>query len=458
VKPAHVPLGALFFEADGEGFFFFPLSDRFGSQDSNYHWHCVANELMNQSNDRQLAQYDLQLSSVITDDFIGFGSMESTSQEMEAIKANAIVLIGPEPISDEKTLQGHQLEIGGAFFNCRRQTVGISESIYSKMICVFVLQMPWKIPKGFRVGVNFLQRMQSYAISGSNIMLALKSFSRGFSANLRHHSTSSTDEIVLSARSIDDIWMWRMVLLLTLHDIRWITMSIRIPILFYRRPGETLVMQALRQAQSAQYVLYGDACTTHHGLGGYLEHVGWFQFELTELTSYINCDGVQQPVDINVLEFIAAILSLVLLIQDLRKRNLPTHGVHIHIFSDNTSCLSWMRQHRADHQLHLFLLHVFSFIQVCYGVVVTVGHIPGVINIYADAASRQFDCLHGKEIRAQLTNQLPLLRVPIPFMRDIVLAATQPCGSTWQSALDALTALDGGIGSDLPSPATSTHF
>ncbi len=37
-------------------------------------------------------------------------------------------------------------------------------------------------------------------------------------------------------------------------------------------------------------------------------------------------------------------------------------------------------------------------------------------------------------------------------------AAAQPCGSTWQSALDALTALDdhGGIGSDFPSPADLT--
>ena len=101
---------------------------------------------------------------------------------------------------------------------------------------------------------------------------------------------------------------------------------------------------------------------------------------------------------------------------------------------------------------------MFSFIQVCYGVVVTVGHIPGVINIYADAASRQFDCLYGKEIRAQLMNQLPLLHVPTSFMRDIVRAATQQCSSTWQSALDALTALEQGIGSDLQNPATSTHF
>ena len=215
-------------------------------------------------------------------------------------------------------------------------------------------------------------------------------------------------------------------------------------------------MQALRQANTADFILYGDACTSANGLGVYAKDIGWSQYRFTELESYINIDGIQQPIDINVLEFIAAILALVMLVQELQNRNVATHGLHIHIFSDNTSCLSWMRRHRADHPLHMFLLHMFSFVQVRFGVIVTVGHIPGVINIYADAASRFFDCSIGKEIRTQLQNQLPLFPVPMSFMRDIVKAATQQCPSTWQLALDALMALDNVTGLHSADSARST--
>ena len=457
ILPAHVPLCALYFkDENGEEFFFCPLSNRFGSQDSNYQWHAVATELENQSNDRQLGAYGTELTTFIIDDFVVAGSQESLSLEIAAITADAIERIGPSPISEEKTLLDHRIEISGNFFNCRSRTVGISESIFSKMVCVFILQLPWEIPNNFRVEVEFLQRMQSYALSGANIMLALKSFSRGFSANLRQHSSPPTETVALSERSIVDIWIWRIVLLLTLHDVRWITVSLDIPILFQRQPGETLVMQALRQAKSAHYVLYGDACTNSNGLGVYAKDVGWSKYQLTELDSYISADGVQQPVDINVLEFIAAILSLVMLVEHLQRRGVSTHGLHIHVFSDNTSCLSWMRRHRADHPLHMFLLHMFSFIQVRFGLIVTVGHIPGVINIYADAASRDFECSDGKEIRSQLQNQLPLFPVPISFMRDIVKAATQPCSSTWQLALDALMVLDNATGLPSADPARST--
>ncbi len=446
ITPEHVPLCALYFEVDGEKFYFFPLSCRFGSQDSNYQWQCVAIETINQSNDRQIALFQRSHSTVITDDFVVFGTPESTTQEMEAIKVDAIARMGPEPISDEKTLQGPQIEIKGIFFDCPARTISISESMFSKMLCVFMLQLPWEIPVDFQVDIEFLQRMQSYAISGADIMLALKSFSRGFSANLREHPSSSTGRVALTRRSISDIWMWRIVLTLTIHDVRWITIPIEIPILFRRLPTETLAMFALRQAQKAQYVIYGDACTTNHGLGTYMEHIGYSLYEFTELTEYIDVDGTYQPIDINVLEFIAAILSLVLLIRELTRKGVSLRGCHVHIWSDNTSCLSWMRKHRADHPLHLFLLHMFSFIQVRFGVIVTTGHIPGVINIYADAASRAFQCQNGNLIRDQLSHQLPLLPVPTSFMRDIVKAAKQQSDEVWKSALDALMALDKGTG------------
>ena len=47
--------------------------------------------------------------------------------------------------------------------------------------------------------------------------------------------------------------------------------------------------------------------------------------------------------------------------------------------------------HRVEHPLHLFLCQVLSLLRVMFNITLTVGHIPGVKNVVADAAIRQFD-------------------------------------------------------------------
>ncbi len=54
-----------------------------------------------------------------------------------------------------------------------------------------------------------------------------------------------------------------------------------------------------------------------------------------------------------------------------------------------------MMMNRSHHPLHLYLLQVVTFLKVTYNVTVTMGHVPGVVNIYADAASRQFKLPNG---------------------------------------------------------------
>jgi hypothetical protein len=61
-----------------------------------------------------------------------------------------------------------------------------------------------------------------------------------------------------------------------------------------------------------------------------------------------------------------------------------------------------MTKHRAAHPLHLFLLQVFSHLQLIAGILVTISHLPGKVNIYADATSRSFLVPNGPEIRAFL--------------------------------------------------------
>ena len=69
-------------------------------------------------------------------------------------------------------------------------------------------------------------------------------------------------------------------------------------------------------------------------------------------------------VDINILEFIAVIFGLCAAILVLESTSLHTSDkhTHVHVWTDNRSCQSWMLKHRSDHPLHAFLLQLYVFL------------------------------------------------------------------------------------------------
>ena len=110
-----------------------------------------------------------------------------------------------------------------------------------------------------------------------------------------------------------------------------------------------------------------------------------------------------------------------------------------------------MMTHRAHHPIHLYLLQVLAFIKVTFNVTVTAGHVPGVVNVYADAASRHFHLDSGQGSR--LGREIPW---PVDLMKDISRVAMRRCSTTSTRTQDALTALDGVRGwsmqQRMPSP------
>ena len=121
---------------------------------------------------------------------------------------------------------------------------------------------------------------------------------------------------------------------------------------------------------------------------------------MSQITTFVNNIGSVTPLDINVIEFTAAVILTAALLSHIRANGMAC--THIHIWTDNTACRSWMAKHRAAHPLHLFLLQVFSHLQLITGILVTIGHLPGKVNIYADATSRSFLVPNGPAIRAFL--------------------------------------------------------
>ena len=92
----------------------------------------------------------------------------------------------------------------------------------------------------------------------------------------------------------------------------------------------------------------------------------------------------------------------------------------------------------------LYLLQVVTFLKVTYNVTVTMGHVPGVVNAYADAASRQFLLPNGQgpAIRAEM-QKLPRIPWPTGLLYDINRTAMSRSSPTSSQVHAALTALDG---------------
>ena len=200
----------------------------------------------------------------------------------------------------------------------------------------------------------------------ANLIPPLLPFSRGIANKLRgyHHLSPM---ILLSSRTISDIWMWRATFHSAISDAHWLSIPVTQPLLFRYLDGESDTDRSLRQSTAVKFQLYADVCTSNnHGLGGYLPSIGWFSTNAVALSTYI-VHGDTVDVDINVLEFIAAILTLTVFIQYCILNKLSMHHMHVQLWTDNTSCKSWLTTHRSEHPLHCFLLQAFGLLQTSLG-------------------------------------------------------------------------------------------
>jgi hypothetical protein len=75
--------------------------------------------------------------------------------------------------------------------------------------------------------------------------------------------------------------------------------------------NEDAIGRMHRQAASADVVVYVDACTQHgNGMGFYIPGMGCNNFNAPELLQFVGYDGNVAEADINLLEFVAAMIAL----------------------------------------------------------------------------------------------------------------------------------------------------
>ena len=444
---ADVALTTIVFRVFDTDYAMLPLTNRFGSQDSNYQWNVVPLEIIERSHLRSHTAYGCQLTSVYTDDFLGIGNLSYVTSEIASITSDCCSVIASNAISQNKNLVGQIINLLGFRLDLIHNRIGITEKHFIRMFYILFVQFPLNLGHRDPINIRLIQRLGSYMIRLANCIPPLLSFSRSLHNNLSHVSSVAqllaTTNIPLSRRSITDIWVWRIFLILCLHDTRHLSVPISILPLLRLLPTELdpsdlhHSTRCARQAAAADYVIYGDACTTHNGIGFYIPNIGWGSSGIPSLTHYFNCKLALKPVDINVLEFIASLYSLISLLTYLCASTISTTDLHIHIFTDNTACKSWITKHASTHHLHSFLLQVLSFLQFHYGNIITVGHIPGLQNIFADAASRNFNVMNALRIKTFLSqfHQFPTCPPLFDNIYNVAMTPSWPIFALTQKAL-----------------------
>ena len=439
IRPADVTLLALYFTHEGKDMVFFPLTNQFGCQDSNYQWQPVIDYILHHSILRDQSSFNCSHTAAFVDDIMSFGSLPHLSAKATNITADASI-VGAHAIKASKTLLQQDIALVGYQLNCILGTIGLTEKIFCRLLNQLFNVIPTNINVGDCIPLHTLQTLASYALRCSQVIPLLKPFSRGFSFNTRGflHPNAS---VPLNTRTIADIWMWRTVLFLSTTNPQILRIPTTYPLLLRLLPGETDDTRAHRQASHATVVGYADACTTNAGLGGFIPDIGWFTSAIPSLLTYTQLDGTIVPTDINILEFLAAIITAFFAILSLPAYPSQSSTRHVHIWTDNTSCRSWLTKYSAIHPLHCCLLQVYAFLQVKYDCLITTGKIPGKVNTFADAASRAFNCPNGPELKRQLSYLQQLPSLPI-FLEHMVSVAQQPFKIISSQLVASLTALD----------------
>jgi hypothetical protein len=440
------------FHLDGRDHVALPVVRTFGIQASNYEFGAVTEFLKARSLARLSAVSPKPLSTFATDDAIIVGPVPIVHEEMSCVAADFVQVCGTGSHAVEKDLEGSAIPIIGYHFDlrCAPGMASLTEKAMARLLCLFWDIVPRDVRAGQPVSNLLLQRLGSYAIRYSHCVIALLPFSRGFSSTL--FRPQSEQMACWSLRAIHDLWMWRVVLLCAVGNTTWLRVPVTYPLLLRRlSPMETDPERAARQAAAADYVIHGDArMAGNRGAGMIATSASgtplvWMQMLLHEFTHYMSASGVLDEMNINVMEFAQAAVSVLAFISWARQEGVELTGRHIHVFTDNSSAHSYIRRNRASHPFHLVLLQVMALVMAQHGILLTIGHIAGCRNVIADAISREFDVPDGEAIRLALL-PVPRLKLAAQALHFLNEVARTPFLMPLPTVRLSLTVLDTVIG------------
>ena len=403
-----------------------PLVDPFGLQDSNAHAKCATAAMHAINAAEHIGRWGVVLQTTYVDDTIAFGPTEELTGFVKPLIIDTSTrTLGPNGTNMKKTKIADILNALGFRYDCIAETIGLTPTWFEKLVCVVFEELPPRPVAGQQIRLRQLQRTASYMLRSARIITALRPFSRGIYRNISGVMDSDHALVRLTADSVIDILAFRATLQDCWQDTRCLWVPMTTPPLTTRGEGETNEELWHRQATAAYDIVHVDACTDRVDTTSNEWGAGWVTttqshpsptaygtYSIPRLFPFNSSSAIPHSDTINIYEFIAALIALTEITIRGPPVSLGDGQWHVHIWTDNTSCLSWMTSHKSQHPLIVHLLRTHSAIQVRHNLLLTMGHIPGVQNTLADAASRGFQTPTGSQSLAALSHLTPQTRLP----------------------------------------------
>ena len=436
-----------------------PLVGQFGAQEFNYMATAMSAYIYSEQRNDDIRQYGGPVELCFSDDTGGFLPEALYPAHDQRFTARAERIAGNNAAPQKKKQRGQVLTMLGAQYDLhdmheRAPTIGISEALFLKLICLFFLELRGPISTATSVRPRFLMRMASYMQLAGDFIPALQPYRHGLYDNLRGvpHDKPS---LRLKHRSVIDITYWRAALYATVHDPSWLEVPTWVPPLLKPLPDSDRAAWARYQGDTAHLTITTDAATNEQGsptwgggwwacVRGGVPVVCWGEYQLPLFSEFLasgalNDDELARCDQINLYEAIVVVLASCAVLERLSELlpERPPH-LHIHIWCDNTAAISWLSRYRNHHPLINYILQVFARLQCQHRVVFTLGHIPGAINFLADAISRRFRVVDGSVARSQLSHLTPHQALP-HWWGTLITFSRRQSATAWQVALAALT-------------------
>jgi len=458
IKPDQVGLLAMVFHINGLPYVVIPLVGQFGCQEYNYISAQVAAVIHARARNHDILSFGGPLSNCYADDTAGFIVMEHYEAHDVIFTANAVAHAGIDAAPDDKKAVALVLTVVGAMYDVSDMdyaTIGVSEAIFLKLICLLFLEIPRVLTPGVtRLKLHAYMRIGSYMYLVSNYIPMVKPFTHAVYENIAGVPLT-THSVKITERTAIDLAFWRSILFLACLSVKWLSVPMFIPPLISRPKEQSLEAFAEYQAANAHYIIGTDAATLGLDVpnwgAGFTAHAQgqpfhlWGEYDIPSFAEHFRSTNVDTsqlvlPLldQINLYEAIAMVLACEATLRSL-PADRPAHVV-LFVWCDNTSAISWLTKYKNHHPVVNFLLQVWCRLQANHNATILSGHIRGLVNVIPDAISRHFQVSDGSAILASLAHMTPQTSLPL-WYHYLLIVSSLPSNLGWQTTADLLIAL-----------------
>jgi hypothetical protein len=331
------------------------------------------------------AQHNVRRSMTYVDDSFGSSTVFSVFKDMTDIKTIITKLLGKHAVNEKKTEGPAEiLTLMGWECNMSTQRMRPSESGRKKIIW-WLFRGVKLDQKEFKLSLAHLRKLVGLLRWYAAVIPFASTFAlQGLLTAMERKAVGKTriNERLINIRSeaLREIKHWRYVIGQSLSDDN-----------FWSAPIWFLAKASSNQAEME---IWTDAATTIGGgyhlplqenIDGSTGHFGQFLWSEEERLLFGTAN--LETTDINVLEFVTAILAIVTEREVLK-------GCIVRINVDNTAAISWLNKLRVKHEYGQVWVALLIYVMLEYNITIICIHIAGVANITADELSRFLKACH----------------------------------------------------------------